>query len=87
MDGRDGEHSPFAQGLLDRETGIFAQGVPLKTALEEACRRLGSIAGASGQKPLRSMIHFLSTLSLDFFLFSLNLGAVYIMDTWASGRS
>ena len=44
--------SPFAQGLLDRDSGIFAPGVPLKTALEEACRRLGSIAGRSGQTPL-----------------------------------
>jgi hypothetical protein len=52
MDGRPGEHSPFAQALLDPETGIFVKGMPLKTALEEACRRLGNCAGVSGQVPV-----------------------------------
>jgi hypothetical protein len=52
MDGRPGEHSPFAQALLDQKTGIFVKGMPLKTALEEACRRLGNCAGVSGQKPV-----------------------------------
>jgi hypothetical protein len=71
MDGRDGEHSPFAQGLLDRETGIFAQGVPLKTALEEACRRLGSIAGASGQNPVAVR---LDAIDPDFCIAGINDG-------------
>jgi hypothetical protein len=47
-----GRSIPFAQALLDQETGIFVKGMPLKTALEEACRRLGNCAGVSGQKPV-----------------------------------
>jgi hypothetical protein len=52
MDGRPGDHSPFAQALLDQETGIFVQGRPLKIAVEAARQRVGNSAGCSGQKPV-----------------------------------
>ena len=57
MDGKPGTNSPFAQALLDEATGIFARGVPLKKALEDACRQLGYAAGASGQAPVSVGLH------------------------------
>jgi hypothetical protein len=47
MDGRDGEHSPFAQGLLDRKSGIFALGV-VGTLFHRATNAAGKSGLISG---------------------------------------
>ena len=54
-DGPSGSHSPFAQGLLDEDAGIFAAGVPLKGGLEAACRRVS--AQHQGQAPMPVGLH------------------------------
>eukprot|EP00802_Teleaulax_amphioxeia_P003339 Tamp_03342.p1 GENE.Tamp_03342~~Tamp_03342.p1 ORF type:complete len:1150 (-),score=276.67 Tamp_03342:25-3474(-) len=54
-DGPSGSHSPFAQGLLDEDAGIFAAGVPLKGGLEAACRRVS--AQHQGQDPIPLLHH------------------------------
>jgi len=52
MDGAPGDRSPFAKALLCPESGIFAEGMPLKKALDNACQQLRRAAGAAGQAPV-----------------------------------
>eukprot|EP00802_Teleaulax_amphioxeia_P007103 Tamp_07109.p1 GENE.Tamp_07109~~Tamp_07109.p1 ORF type:complete len:383 (+),score=76.91 Tamp_07109:663-1811(+) len=53
-DGPSGEHGPFARAMLDAEHGFFAEGVPLRDAIESVSRAVQSSSGSQAPTVLGS---------------------------------